>query len=226
MTFLSRVRPVLGYRTLPTTTLLVLIYIIAFIAISATDKLASVPHTGSKKLQWLDLDLARRDLEHIASKPHPYNSHANDAVRAYVQKRLEDIADGRDFVHFYNDLRSNGSWASTAYGVYFEGTNLLLKVDGTNDTDQGAVLFSAHYDSVSTAPGATDDGMGVTTLLQLAEYFASNRQERTAIFNINNGEEDWLNGAHAFWQNPWSNLTTTPPKYLRIVVMRRITRTA
>lgn len=99
-------------------------------------------------------------------------------------------------MHFYSDLKSNGSWASSANGVYFEGTNLLVKIDGTEDTE-GAVLFSAHYDSVSTAPGATDDGMGVTTLLQLAEYFASNRQKRTAIFNINNGEEDWLNGAHA-----------------------------
>ena len=102
-------------------------------------------------------------------------------------------------MHVSDDLKSNGSWASASYGVYFEGTNLLLKIDGTDDKeDPEAILFSAHYDSVSTAPGATDDGMGVTTLLQLAEYFASNRMRRTAIFNINNGEEDWLNGAHAY----------------------------
>ncbi|RXW23698.1 hypothetical protein EST38_g2170 [Candolleomyces aberdarensis] len=206
----SRVRAVLGYRTLPTTAFLLLIYLIAFFAIFATDELTPVPHKGSKKLQWLDLERAQKDLEHIAARPHPYNSHANDAVRTYILKRLEDTADGRDFVHVSNDLTSNGSWASTAYGVYFEGTNLLVKIDGTEDDDEkGAVLFSAHYDSVSTAPGATDDGMGVTTLLQLVEYFASNRMKRTAIFNINNGEEDWLNGAHAFWQHPWSNVTTT-----------------
>lgn len=100
----------------------------------------------------------------------------------------------------FDDLRSNGSWASGDYGVYFEGTNVLVRIDGTDPRyrDQGGVLFSAHYDSVSTAPGATDDGMGVATLLQLIEYFARNRAERTAIFNINNGEEDWLNGAHAY----------------------------
>jgi len=39
--------------------------------------------------------------------------------------------------------------------------------------------------------------MGVATLLQLVKYFAENRQPRAAVFNINNGEEDWLNGAHA-----------------------------
>jgi len=39
--------------------------------------------------------------------------------------------------------------------------------------------------------------MGVATLIQLVKYFAENKMERTAVFNINNGEEDWLNGAHA-----------------------------
>ena len=75
---------------------------------------------------------------------------------------------------------------------------MLVKIDGTEEEEeQGAVLFSAHYDSVSTTPGATDDGMGVATLLQLIRLFATRRTRRAAIFNINNGEEDWLNGAHA-----------------------------
>jgi hypothetical protein len=73
MSFLDRVRPFLGYRTLPTTALLVLIYLIAFTAISVTDQLASVPHTGSKKLQWLDLNLARRDLEHVRAVKHVHS---------------------------------------------------------------------------------------------------------------------------------------------------------
>ena len=60
-----------------------------------------------------------------------------------------------------------------------------------------AVLFSAHFDSVSTAPGATDDGMGVVSLLQLVNYFSHNRPKRDVIFNINNAEEDGLYGAMA-----------------------------
>ena len=104
------------------------------------------------------------------------------------------------YAHIHNDLLSNGSWVSRGFGVYFEGRNILVKIDGQAEgtsTVKG-VLFSAHYDSVSTAPGATDDGMGVTTLLQLIQYFSEHRQKKTAIFNINNGEEDWLNGAHAY----------------------------
>ena len=90
---------------------------------------------------------------------------------------------------------------SAPYGVYFEGTNILVKIDGHDPAfrNVGGVLFSAHYDSVSSAPGAVDDGMGVVTLLQLIRWFTSDqgRPMRTVIFNINNGEEDWLNGAHA-----------------------------
>ncbi len=88
-----------------------------------------------------------------------------------------------------------------------------MKIDGTDApaVDSDGVLFSAHYDSVSTAPGATDAGMGVVTLLQLVDYFADTkrRPRRTAIFFFNNGEEDGLNGAHLYYEHPWSNLTTT-----------------
>lgn len=38
--------------------------------------------------------------------------------------------------------------------------------------------------------------MGVVSLLVLLEYFAKHPPKRNLVFNINNGEEDWLNGAH------------------------------
>ncbi|CDO78073.1 hypothetical protein BN946_scf184708.g7 [Trametes cinnabarina] len=93
--------------------------------------------------------------------------------------------------------------------IYFEGTNVLLKIDGTEPARDG-VLFSCHYDSVSSAPGATDDGMGVATLLEMAEYLSvpERRPRRTAVFFFNNGEEDYLNGAHAYFEHPWSNITS------------------
>jgi Zn-dependent M28 family amino/carboxypeptidase len=39
--------------------------------------------------------------------------------------------------------------------------------------------------------------MGVATLMQLVEYLGERRPKRTAVFNINNGEEDGLYGAEA-----------------------------
>jgi Zn-dependent M28 family amino/carboxypeptidase len=91
------------------------------------------------------------------------------------------------------DLVSNASWSLSSTGVYFEGTNILVKIDGTSTA--GGVLFSAHYESVATAPDSTDVCMGVATLLQLVHYFAKNRPLRTAVFNINNGEEDGMNAS-------------------------------
>lgn len=55
-------------------------------------------------------------------------------------------------------------------GVYFEGTNILVKVPGSGKHDSNAVLFSAHYDSVSSAPGATDNGIGVVAALHFLEW--------------------------------------------------------
>ena len=214
MTLKARLAAVLGYRVLPTTILVVLTYLTLFITLLATDVLPDPP--AVTKRGGLDLKQAYEDLLHviystyllcpiltivswqITAHPHPYNSHANDRVRSYLLQRLQHIAQDYPHVHVDDDLRSNGSWAG-AYGIYFEGTNLLVKIDGTSSSpnSKSGVLFSAHYDSVSTAPGATDDGMGVATLLQLVRLYAEHRMPRTAVFNINNGEEDWLNGAHA-----------------------------
>jgi Peptidase family M28 len=89
------------------------------------------------------------------------------------------------------------------------------------------VLFSAHFDSVSTAPGATDDGMSVVALMHMIDFLSKNRPRRTAVFNINNGEESGLHGAQTcaifihflaspifipclnrFLRHPWSNMTS------------------
>ena len=55
-------------------------------------------------------------------------------------------------------------------GAYFEGTNILVKVPGSDKHSSNAVLFSTHYDSVSSAPGATDNGIGVVAALHFLEW--------------------------------------------------------
>ncbi|KAH9485854.1 Vacuolar membrane protease [Psilocybe cubensis] len=208
MTITSKAASVLGYRVLPTSIVALLSYAAVFFALLFTNSLSSVP--TPVKQRGLDLEQAYKDLHHIAANPHPYISHANDNVREYILSRVLSLAEKYPHIHVDNDLSSNASWsASPKFGVYFEGMNVLVKVDGTAGSSEGAVLFSAHFDSVSTATGATDDGAGVVTLLQLVEYFAKHRAKRTAIFNINNGEEDGLHGAHAFLEHPWSKETDT-----------------
>ncbi|KAF7295537.1 Peptide hydrolase [Mycena indigotica] len=191
--------------TLPTTILVVALYTVLFLAVFYTDKVPAVP----KDQHGLNLTEAYVDLGRIAAHPHPFLSHANDQVHSFILGRLNSIAKLHPHVEVVNDVFTNASlpaWNGGGNVVYHEATNLLVKVQGTDPTKPG-VLFSAHYDSVSTASGATDDGMGVATLIQLVQYFGENRPTRTAIININNGEEDGLNGAYIFTRHPWANLT-------------------
>ncbi|KAI1971276.1 hypothetical protein LOZ53_005878 [Ophidiomyces ophidiicola] len=109
-------------------------------------------------------------------------------------------------------------------GVYFEGTNIIIYIRGSDDDKEtwwdvpngkpkgkGGVLVNAHYDSVSTGYGATDDGVGVVTVLQLLKYFTfpGHQPRKGLVLLLNNGEEDYLNGARAFAQHPLSKFTHT-----------------
>lgn len=137
-------------------------------------------------------------------------------------------------VTIFNDMQSNVSFSSLGgigsagqgrlpgTSVYFEGTNIMVYIRGSDDPEgewwtsdsaaalkshgKGGVLVNAHYDSVSTGYGATDDGVGVVTVLQLIRYFTShdNQPKRGIVALLNNGEEDFLNGARAYTQHPLS----------------------
>ena len=134
----------------------------------------------------------------------------------------------------FSDTTSNASFSTegspisnerghkAGISVYFEGTNIIVYIRGSADDQidwwskrqvpkvKGGVLVNAHYDGVSTAPAASDDGVGVVTLLQLIKHFSqpSNRPDKGIVALFNNGEEDYLNGARAFSQHPMSRFVT------------------
>ncbi|ETS81119.1 hypothetical protein PFICI_06121 [Pestalotiopsis fici W106-1] len=103
-------------------------------------------------------------------------------------------------------------------GTYFEANNIAVYIRGKQDPagswwesdskekpiGKGGVLVNAHFDSVSTGFGATDDGMAVVSILQLIKYFSleHNQPERGIVALLNNNEEDWLWGARAFGYHP------------------------
>jgi len=61
-----------------------------------------------------------------------------------------------------------------------------------------AVLVSAHYDSVPGGPGVSDDGAGVSVVLELSRAVAGKTTRNDIIFLITDGEETGLRGARAF----------------------------
>ncbi|KAL2268529.1 hypothetical protein VTJ83DRAFT_3375 [Remersonia thermophila] len=127
----------------------------------------------------------------------------------------------------FDDMTSNSTFLMASgvvpdpnvpqVAAYFEGTNILVYIRGKEDekarwwetrggggSGKGLVMVNAHYDSVSTGYGATDDGMGVVTCLELIRYFShpSRQPERGIVVVLNNAEEDYLYGARALGQHP------------------------
>lgn len=168
------------------------------------------------------------------SIPSPSNS-IDDSANYHEDLRARKVSPA---VTVFNDLRSNySSNALTRIGVkgrklgistYFEGNNIICYVRGRDDEEgewwktgsvnfkgkthgKGGVMVNAHFDSVSTGFGATDDGVGVVTALQLIRYFTTpeNRPQKGFVALFNNGEEDGLYGAKAFLSHPMAKFVHT-----------------
>ncbi|HFE45905.1 MAG TPA: M28 family peptidase [Nannocystis exedens] len=84
--------------------------------------------------------------------------------------------------------------------------NVVVRIPGS-DPDAGAILLSAHHDSVAAGPGAGDDGSGVAVLLELAYLLAHQdggpgllSRRRPLVLLFVDGEEHGLIGAQAFLQ--------------------------
>jgi Zn-dependent M28 family amino/carboxypeptidase len=75
--------------------------------------------------------------------------------------------------------------------------SVIARLPGTNGTD--ALLLVAHYDSVATGLGASDNGSGVATLLETLRALRGGPPLRNdVIFAFTDGEEDGGLGAQAF----------------------------
>ncbi|KAI8053486.1 hypothetical protein BDF22DRAFT_684977 [Syncephalis plumigaleata] len=168
-------------------------------------------------------DAAWYHLQQFASKPHPINSRENDVSRAYLEdelRRLQEVAmaanrsveiDFEDRAVYYNsDVSFDADMAGiprdaidAKMGMFYHSRNLLLRFPGV-ETNK-SILFSAHYDSVPTSNGASDNGMAVASLLELIRAIIHNPPTRHGLmFNLNNGEEVGLLGTRAFLQHPWA----------------------
>ncbi|HYL68885.1 MAG TPA: M28 family peptidase [Candidatus Limnocylindria bacterium] len=127
--------------------------------------------------------------------PHPIGSAANDSVRARVLAELEQLG--------YKPEVQTG-FACDEYGSCATAKNVVARLEGKES--DAAVLVAAHYDSVPAGPGASDDGAGTATLLEIARALKSLPQPRhSIILLIDDGEEAGLLGARVFVdQHRWA----------------------
>ncbi len=132
---------------------------------------------------------AHRLLEAIAGDgiPHPEGSAQAAVVRERIAAEFRRLGDAPDVRARFSCSRS---------GVCGNVSNIVVRRSG--GPGRRAVLFSAHSDSVAAGPGASDDGMGVAAVLEIARALAAVPLRRPAIFLIDDGEEQGLLGARAF----------------------------
>ncbi|MGD9022955.1 MAG: M28 family peptidase [Deltaproteobacteria bacterium] len=87
-------------------------------------------------------------------------------------------------------------WKQTGYEVSTQTftiqnvacRNLAVEIPGKSNPDE-IVLVGAHYDTVSWAPGANDNGSAVAALLELSRLFSTHTPDRTLRFVAFTNEE-------------------------------------
>jgi hypothetical protein len=130
---------------------------------------------------------------HIASKPNPLGSSENEAVFQYIINHLESkgLSPLTHETIFYDHFRY------TQRAAFLK--NILLRIPGTESGK--AVLIMGHYDSVSDAPGASDNGAAVIAMLEVIRMLEHHPPlKNDLIFLFPDGEEYGLLGAEAFFQ--------------------------
>ncbi len=143
---------------------------------------------------------AMRHVREMARAPHPTGTAENERVRAYLLNELRALGLDAEVqtAEYVPKQRANG-FPAAAGTVH----NIVARVPGTGNSK--ALMLAAHYDSVPTGPGATDDAAGVAALLETLRALKTGPPlKNDLVLLITDGEELGLIGAHAFAeQHPW-----------------------
>lgn len=143
-----------------------------------------------------DAHAARERLVRILGdeRPHPVDSAELDVVR---DRLLREIA----ALGFQPEVRDAFSCRPQPRGPLVDCARVRNIIFSVGPQSGSAVLAAAHYDSVAAAPGASDDGIGISVWLEIARMLARENLTRRVIFLFSDGEEPGLLGAYSFANN-------------------------
>lgn len=140
-----------------------------------------------------DTSRAFARLERILAdqQPHPVDSPGSDGIRERILAEMRAVG-----------LQPRVSDAMTcnaftrARAVNCARVRNLAATIGPAEGEH--LLLVAHYDSTPVGPGAADAGIGIASLLEIAEQLRGRQLKRPVTFLFNEGEESGLLGARAF----------------------------
>ncbi len=174
----------------------VLILILA--ALAAKSLLQSVPAVRNASGEF-NADRAKARLAYLLGdeRPHPADSEGDDLVRA----RLVTVLQQMGLEPIVRDQFGCNDFQKARLVACARVRNVVAVMGPPAGK---ALLLSAHYDSVPAGPGASDDGIGVATLLEVGSILKDRPVKRPVILLFNEGEELGLIGARAFLADPLS----------------------
>ena len=125
---------------------------------------------------------------------HPTGTEENRIVRDRVVAELARLG-------LEPSIQREYVCAGRAFCTYVE--NIVARI-GEPGPARSALLLTAHYDSVPAGPGASDDGAGVATVIEVARALLAQDAplEHAVIILVTDGEELGLMGAKVFDRHP------------------------
>lgn len=174
------------------------IIVLLLAALAAKSLLLSVP-PGQHKPGQFDAGRAKARLAFILGdqRPHPADSPADDAVRQRLIASLQQMG----LRSIARDQMACNDFRKARLVACARVRNVAVMLGPSTGK---ALLLSAHYDSVPVGPGASDDGIGIATLLEVGSILKDRPLKRPIMLLFNEGEELGLVGARAFLSDPLS----------------------
>jgi acetylornithine deacetylase/succinyl-diaminopimelate desuccinylase-like protein len=161
------------------------------------------PRTLATDASGFDVARAMRHLEVLATEPRPVGSPGHEKARKYLLEELAKLG--------LEPTEQATQFAARLAGNVFSSDirNVMGRLRGARGGGP-AVLLVAHYDAVPQAPGASDDGSGVVTLLETARVLrAGPRLDNDVLFLFTDAEENGMLGAQAFVAVTWHWCSTS-----------------
>ncbi|XP_068830535.1 endoplasmic reticulum metallopeptidase 1 isoform X2 [Capricornis sumatraensis] len=163
-----------------------------------------------------DAHQARDYLEHITSiGPRITGSPENEILTVhYLLEQIKLIEAQSNGLHKISvDVqRPTGSFSIDFLGgftSYYDNiTNVVVKLEPRAGA-QHAVLANCHFDSVANSPGASDDAVSCSVMLEVLRVLSTSSEalSHAVIFLFNGAEENVLQASHGFiTQHPWASL--------------------
>lgn len=140
-----------------------------------------------------------------------FGSYQNEELAIdFLQRQLDEIISTRNPIHniTYDIQKESGSLhIDRTTALYTDIQNFVVKFSPATQSIGGSLLVNSHFDSVAVSPGAGDDGIWVSVMLEIIRALSQQTSAfpNSIIFLFNGAEEVKLQGSHMFiTQHSWA----------------------